>query len=74
MVCRQVGISGLRRGGRTFGGLGMQGHTDGSTVRNMFEGSFTEEETGAGKDIFEGRLKFSASEARHNFDRIYSAF
>ena len=47
-----------------FGGLGLQGQPDGSSVRNMFQGSFTEEGTGAGKDIFELGFKFSASEAR----------
>ena len=36
-----------------FGGLGLQGHPDGSSVRNMFEGSFTEEVTVSGKAVFE---------------------
>ena len=45
-----------------FGGLGMQGRPDGYSVRNVFEGSFSEEVTGAGKVIFEGGLNFAASE------------
>ena len=53
MVCGQGGISGICIGGRTFGGLVLQGHPGGSSVRNIFEGSFTEEGTGAGKVIFE---------------------
>ena len=52
MVCGVKGLSGLRRGGRTFGGLGLKGHPDVSSVRNIFEGSFTEEGTGSGKAIF----------------------
>ena len=73
MVCGRGGISGLRRGGRTFGGLGLQGQPDGSSVSNIFEGPFTEEGTGAGKAIFEGGFKFADSEARKNFDITYSA-
>ena len=30
-----------------FGGLGMQGRPDGSSVSNIFEDSYTEEEKGA---------------------------
>ena len=40
-------------------------------MRNIFEGAFTEEGTGSGKDIFEGVFNFSASEARkksHSID------
>ena len=37
-------------------------------MRNIFEGSFTEEGTGAGTDIFEGGFKSSASEERKKFD------
>ena len=44
--------------------LSLQGRYDGYSVRNMFEVSFTEEETGSGKFIFEGGFKFAASEAR----------
>ena len=35
-------------------------------MRNILEGSFTEEGTGAGNAIFEGGFKFSASETRNN--------
>ena len=42
-------------------------------MSNIFEGSFNEEETGAGKDIFEGGFKFSASEARNKFDSTASS-
>ena len=75
MVCGGGGggLSGLHRGGSTFGGLGLQGQPDGSSVRNVFEGSFTEEGTGSGKAIFEGGFKFSASGARKNFDSAASA-
>ena len=39
------GIGGLYRlcsVGRTFGGLGLKGQPDGSSVRNSFEGYFAE--------------------------------
>ena len=62
----QGGISGLHRGGRMFGGLWLQGYTDGSSVRNIFEGSCTEEVTVAIKDIFEGGFTFVPSEVRNN--------
>ena len=52
MVCGRGGLSGICRGGRTFGGLGLQGHPDGSSVSNIFEGSFTEEGAVSGKAIF----------------------
>ena len=68
MLCGQGSLSGLRRGGRTFGGLGLQGQPDGSPVRNIFEYSCTEEGMGTGKDIFEGAFKFFASEAREKFE------
>ena len=55
-----------------FDGLVMQGQPDGSSVRNIFEGSFTKEGTGAVNDIFEGVLIFSASEAREDFDSTSS--
>ena len=32
MVCERGGLSIFRRGGRTFGGLGLQGNPDGSSV------------------------------------------
>ena len=56
-----------------FGGWGLQGHPDGYSVSNIFEGSFTEEGTGAGKSIFEGGLKFAASETRKKSDNTYFA-
>ena len=52
MVCGRGSLSGLHRRGITFGGLGMQGNPDGSSVSNIFEGSFTEEGTGAVNAIF----------------------
>ena len=54
MLYGQGGLSGLHRGGRTFGRLRLQGHPDGSSVRNIVEGSFTEEGKGSGKAIFKG--------------------
>ena len=51
-----------------FGGLGQKGHPGGSSAKNIFEGSLTEEVTGEGKDILEGGLKFSAYEAMKKFD------
>ena len=56
-----------------FGGLWMQGQTDGSSVRNILEHSRTEEVTGAGKVIFVVGFKFVASEARKNFDSTSSS-
>ena len=73
MVCGRGGISGLCIGGIKFGGLGLQDHPDGSSVSNIFEGSFTEYVTGSVKAIFEGGLKFSASGARKKFDNTNSA-
>ena len=64
MVCGQGGFYVLGRGGRTFGWLGIQGQSDGYLVRNIFEGSFAEEVTRAGKSIFGGGFKFADSEAR----------
>ena len=74
MVYGQGGISGLHRGGRTFGGLGMQFHPDGYSVRNIFEGSLNEKGKGSGRDIFEGGFKFSASETRKKFDSTASVY
>ena len=74
MVCGRGGLSGLRRGGITVGGLGMQGQPDGSSVRNNCEGLFTEEVTRVGKAVFEGGFKFAASEARKKFDITDSAY
>ena len=49
----------------------MQVQTDGSSVINHFEGSFTEEGTGSGKAIFGGGFKFADFEARKDFDSTY---
>ena len=73
MVCGQGGLSILHRGGIKFDGLGLQDQPNGSSVRNVFEGLFTEKEMGAGKAIFEGGFKFEASEARKQFDSTASA-
>ena len=35
MVCGWLGLYGLHRGGRTFGGLGLKDHPDGSSVINF---------------------------------------
>ena len=57
-----------------FGGLGLQGQHEGSSVSNIFEGSSNEEGMGAGKAaIFEGGFKFAASEARKKLDSTASA-
>ena len=57
-----------------FGGLGLQGHHDRSSVRNIFEGSFNVYGRGAGKsDIFGGGFKFAASEARKKLDSTFLA-
>ena len=55
-----------------FGELGLQGHPDGFSVRNIFECSITEEGTVSGKAIFEGYFKFAASEARKKFNSTAS--
>ena len=64
VVCGRGVLSGLHTGGRTFGGLGLQGQPDRSSERNIFDDSYTEEGTVAGEDIFEGGFNFSASEPR----------
>ena len=73
MVYGVGGLYRLCRRCRTFCGLGIQGQPDGYSVRNIFEGSFTEEGTGAVKAIFEGGFKVAASEARKKFYRTDSA-
>ena len=55
----------MHRGGRTFGGLGLQGQSDGCSERNIFDYSCNEEGMVAGEDIFEGGFSFSASESRN---------
>ena len=72
MVFGLLGIYGLHRGCRTFYELGLQGQPDESSVRNIFEGSFTEYGMGLGKSIFEGGFKFSASETNKKFDSTAS--
>ena len=57
-----------------FVGLGLQDQLYGYAVRNIFEGSFTEEVKGAGNAIFRERFKFSASEIIKKLDSIDSAF
>ena len=51
-----------------FGGLGMQGYPDGSSKKNIFEDSFTEEGTGVGNAIFEGGFKLVPCEVRNKFN------
>ena len=53
VVCGQGYLYGIHMGRKMFCGLGLQVQPDGSSVRNIFEGSLTEEVTGEGKDIFE---------------------
>ena len=72
MVCEQGGLSELRRGGRTFGGQGLQGQPYGYSVSNIFEDSFNEEVTGEGNYIFELGFKFLASKERKNLNSIAS--
>ena len=74
MVRVQGGISGLRIGGRTFFVLGLKDQLDGSSVRDIFEVSFTEDVKGAEKDIFEGLFRFSASVSRKMFDSTASEY
>ena len=56
-----------------LGGLWRQGRPDGSSMRNMFESSFTKERTRSGNDIFEDGFNFSASEAKNKFNSTESA-
>ena len=37
MVCGRGGLFGVRRGGRTFGGFGLQGKSDESLARNILK-------------------------------------
>ena len=73
MVSGQGGLSGIRRGGRTFGWLGLKVHPDRSSVRKISEDSFTEEVTVEGNAVFEGGLKFVASGSNNNFNSTDSA-
>ena len=73
MVCGQGGLSGIHRRGRTFRGLGLQGQSDGYSVSNIFEGSFTEEGKGAVRGFFEEGFNFSSSEERKKFASTASA-
>ena len=74
MVCGGGGLSELYRGRRTFGELGLQSRSDLSSVRNCFEGSFTDEITVSGRTMFEGGCKSAASEARKKFKSTASEF
>ena len=73
-VCGRGGIYVIHRGGRKFVGLVLQGQPDGSTVSNIFEGSFTEEGMGAGNSIFEGWFKFASYYPRKNYKGTDSAY
>ena len=42
-------------------------------MRNIVEGSFTEEGTVAVKDVFEGEFNYAVSEAKKKFDNTASA-
>ena len=55
-----------------FGGLGLKVQPDGSSVGIIFEDSFNEEGTGAGKAIFEIGCKFSALESMKKFNSTAS--
>ena len=44
MVCGQGDLYGFCRGGRTFGGLGIRGQSDGSSVRNILKVNSLERE------------------------------
>ena len=66
-------MTGLRIGGRTFSGLGIRRQTVGSSVRTIFQSSFTEEVMGARKSIFEGVFKFSASWGKKKLNRTDAA-
>ena len=52
----------------------LQGNPDGSSVRNIFEGSFTEDRKEKGKDIIEVGFKFAVSEVLKKFDTTASAY
>ena len=73
VVCGQGYLSGISRGGSTFGGLGLQGQPYGYPERNILDDSCTEDGTVARKAIFEVGFKFEASEARKYSDSKASA-
>ena len=52
----------------------LQGNPDGSSVRNIFEGSLTEDRKEKVKDIIEVGFKFAVSEALNKFDTTASAY
>ena len=72
VVCGRGVLSELCRVGRIFGGLGMQGQPNRSSVRNIIAVSFTVKVTGQRKDVFEGGFNFSGSKARKKFDSTAS--
>ena len=55
-----------------FGEFWLQGHPDGSSMRNIFEGSLTEEVTGVGKYVSDWWFKFAASEERDKLNSVDS--
>ena len=73
MLCGRGGFSEIHRGGRKFGRFGLQCQPGRSSVRNIFEGSFTEEGKRAGDNFFERGFKLEASETRNKLYSTYSA-
>ena len=63
VVCVKGGLYGLYIRVRMFGVYGLKFQPDTSSVRNIFEASFTEEVTGSGKAIFVGGFTFVSSES-----------
>ena len=51
----------------------MKVQPDGSSVRNIFEGSFNEGVMGSGKTIFEGGFRFASSAERKKFNSTASS-
>ena len=74
MICGQGGLYVIRKGGSTFGGMGIQGQSDISSVRNIFKGSFTKEWKVSGKAIFEVGFDFPASETMKEFNVTASEY
>ena len=73
VLCGQEGLSGLRKGGRTFGILGLQGQLDGYLVQFYLKGSFTQQGMAEIESIFEGFFKFATSAENKFFDSTDSA-
>ena len=68
MVFGRGGLYRPHREDITIGGLGLQDKPDESSVINIFEGSLTEEGTGAENDIFKRVFKFVAYDKMKKFD------